>query len=302
MRIRLLSCFILASLVVAVPVGAQPEARKAPRLTSAEIKTVDHVYRKTAEGELVAHTFLPAGWKATDKRPVIVFFFGGGWKNGTYTQFVPQAEYLASRGIVAISADYRIQSKHKTTPEKCVEDARSAIRWVRANADKLGIDPDKVIASGGSAGGHLAATTALLESFDAKEDDLKISCKPNAMVLFNPALHVKNRPVLDASGKDIRDAFWPNAGLKKGTPPTIIFFGTSDGLLEGGREFLSRSKQLGNRAELWTAADMPHGFFNRSPWLEITTHKTDEFLGSLGYLQGKPTLELPANGKALKQE
>ena len=86
------------------------------KLTATKVTTVDHVYKQTAEGELTLHGFLPPDWKATDKRPVIVFFFGGGWKNGSYTQFVPQAEYFASWGLVTFSADYRIESKHKTTP------------------------------------------------------------------------------------------------------------------------------------------------------------------------------------------
>ncbi len=293
---------LLASLATA-PVSAQQKKEKAlPKLTDANVQKVEHVFKKTPEGELVLHVCLPAGWKATDRRPVIVFFFGGGWRNGSYRQFVPQSEYFASRGIVAVSADYRILSKHKTTPEKCVEDAKSAIRWVRANADKLGIDPDKIIASGGSAGGHLAAATALLDGFDAKDDDLKVSCKPNALVLYNPALSVKGHVVKDASGKDIAAAFWPNAFLKKGTPPAILFFGTADRLIAGGREFVSKSKDLANRAELWTAPEMPHSFFNRTPWLETTTRKADEFLQSLGYLTGKPTIEIPANGKDLNRE
>lgn len=297
-----LSAVLAGFILAGVSTSANQDAKKGTaKLTKAEIQTADHVYKKTAEADLALHVFLPPGWKATDKRPVVVFFFGGGWKNGSYTQFVPQAEYFASRGIVAASADYRILSKHKTTPDKCVEDAKSAIRWVRANAGKLGVDPDKVIAGGGSAGGHLAAATAFLDGFDAKDDDVTVSCKPNALVLFNPALNVKDRAVLDASGKDVSAAFWPNAFVKKGAPPTVIFFGTSDALIDGGKEYLAKAKELGNRAELWTAADMPHGFFNRSPWLEATTHKADEFLASLGYLTGKPTVDVPA-GKELKKE
>src|ERR1044072_3557971 len=110
--------FLLPSVALLLFVSltvAQPNER--PKLTDAKVLTVDHVYKKTEEGELTLHCFMPADWKATDKRPVIVFFFGGGWKNGAYTQFVPQSEYFASRGIVALSADYRIESKHQTTPD-----------------------------------------------------------------------------------------------------------------------------------------------------------------------------------------
>jgi len=216
---------------------------------------------------------------------------------------VPQSEYFASRGLVCACADYRIESKHKTTPDACVEDAKAAVRWMRGNAAKLGIDPQQLIASGGSAGGHLAAATALLEGFDAKDDDTKISCKPNALVLFNPALNLSNlsgRTIADASGKDIGKAISPTLFLKKGAPPTIIFFGTADKLIAHGEEFLEKSRALGIRCEMHTAADMPHGFFNRSPWCEVTAQKADEFLTSLGYLKGGPTIKLPADAKPLQ--
>ncbi|MBN9121037.1 MAG: alpha/beta hydrolase [Planctomycetes bacterium] len=295
-RILLFAPALLFCLALA---GAQPKER--PKLTDAKVLTADHVYKKTAEGELTLHGFMPADWKATDKRPVIVFFFGGGWKNGAYTQFVPQAEYFASRGIVAVSADYRIESKHKTRPDKAIEDAKTAIRWVRINAATLGIDPEKVIASGGSAGGHLAAATALVEKFEDKEDP-KASCKPNALVLFNPFLNGKGRTITGSDGSNIAEAMSPTLGLNKNAPPCIIFFGTSDAMLDQGREFAAKCKELGVRAELFTAAEQPHGFFNREPWLGVTTRKADEFLTALGYLKGEPTLKLPASAPELKAE
>jgi acetyl esterase/lipase len=285
---------------IAASAPGQPPKGTA-KLTDAKLLTADHVYKTTAEGKLTLHCFLPADWKPTDKRPVIVFFFGGGWKNGSYTQFVPQAEYFASRGLVAVSADYRIESKHKTKPDAAVEDAKTAIRWVRANAATLGIDPDKVIASGGSAGGHLAAATALVEKFDAT-DDPKSSCKPNALVLFNPFLNGKGRTIAGSDGSNIAEAISPTLFLKKDAPPAVLFFGTGDAMVEMGKEYAANCKDLGVRADLYTAAKQPHGFFNREPWLSVTTRRTDEFLTSLGYLKGEPSLKLPADAPELQKE
>jgi len=288
------------AIVVAWPAhGQQPKGTV--KLTDAKVVTADHVYKKTPEGELTLHGFFPADWKPTDKRPVIVFFFGGGWKSGAFTQFVPQAEYFASRGIVAFSADYRIESKHKTKPDAAVEDAKTAIRWVRANAAKLGIDPDKVIASGGSAGGHLAAATALVDKFDGA-DDPKASCKPNALVLFNPFLNGKGRTIGGSDGSNIADAISPTLFLKKDAPPCVIFFGTSDAMLDMGREYVAKCKEFGVKAELYTAAEQPHGFFNREPWLSVTTRRADEFLTGLGYLKGEPAFKLPPKAPELKNE
>src|SRR5215469_11273941 len=150
--------------------------------------TKTFTYAKTKEADLQLVVHYPPGWKATDKRAGIVFFFGGGWENGTIDQFKPQAEYLAGRGMVAARADYRVKSRHGVTPKECVDDARSAIRWFRENAGTLGVDPDRIVAAGGSAGGHIAACTTLMPAPDPKEEAPKTSSKADALVLFNPVL------------------------------------------------------------------------------------------------------------------
>jgi acetyl esterase/lipase len=295
----------LCLLAIALPASAQAPAKKErPRLIKTEIASKTFDFKKTEQGTLQLHAFYPPDWKESDKRPTIVFFFGGGWKNGAWTQFQPQAGYFASRGMVAISAEYRIESKHKTTPDVAVEDARSAVRWVRANAKTLGGDPDKLVASGGSAGAHLAACTALIDGFDAASD-AKVSCKPNALVLFNPVLNLTNlkgRSIIGAGGMDVSKAISPTLFLDKKAPPAVIFFGTSDALFEHGKEYAAKAKELGVRAELYTAADQPHGFFNRTPWLEVTTRQADAFLKSLGYLKGEPTVTIPDGAKVLQKQ
>ena len=110
------------------------------------------VYRSTENGDLKAWIFEPTGHRGQDKRPAIVFFFGGGWNGGSPGQFRTQAAYLAERGMVAILVDYRVRSRQGTLANVAVSDARAAIRWVRANAGRLGVDPDRIAASGGSAG------------------------------------------------------------------------------------------------------------------------------------------------------
>lgn len=297
-------------LTLAVPVFAQKAKPEKPtiKLTDIEVATREIVYKTTPQGELKLHVFSPKGEvQIAALRPCVVFFFGGGWKSGSYRQFVPQAEYLASRGLIAISADYRILNEHKTTPDKAVEDAKSAIRWVRGHSTELGIDPDKIIAGGGSAGGHLAACTALVSAYDADSDDKSVSAKPNAMVLFNPAMNIatlfKQRDTGDGPMTlEMAEAITPNSFVAKDTPPAILFFGTADKLKAGGDEYVKLATALGPRAEMWAAEDMPHGFFNREPWIQVTTKKMDEFLISLGYLGGEPTIKLPENAPALKAE
>lgn len=254
------------------------------------------LFKKTPQGELAIHIHFPPGWQKTDKRPAIVFFFGGGWRAGTVKQFEPQAAYLASRGMVAARADYRVKSRHNTGPDKCVEDCKSAVRWLRQNAERLGIDPQRIVASGGSAGGHTAACTAILKGFEADSDDTAVSSKPNLLVLFNPALNTANvrREYISA---ELAKKISPVHHLTKDVPPTIIFFGTNDRLLTGAKEYIRAAGKLGFEAELWIAPGQKHGFFNRSPWRERTLYLTDLFLTKHGFLKGKPTVQPPANAE-----
>lgn len=305
---RVFTLLLLA--LLPLPLLAQKAAKKKTlvKLTNAEVATRDIVYKTTPQGALKLHVFAPKGEiQIAALRPCIVFFFGGGWKSGSYLQFVPQAEYLASRGMVAICADYRILNEHKTTPDKAVEDAKSAIRWVRGHAAELGADPGKVIAAGGSAGGHLAACTALVTAYDAESDDKSFSAVPNAMVLFNPAMHIatlfKERATGDSGvTMEMAEAITPNSFVTKSTPPAILFFGSADKLKVGGDEYVKKARALGLRAEMWTAPDMPHGFFNREPWIQATARQMESFLTSLGYLGGESALKIPDGVPALKSE
>lgn len=296
----------------------KPKAKSAEKAKAKTAKAADaplpegvkeFTYKQTPQGELKLLVHYPPDWKATDKRPAIVFFFGGGWKNGTTAQFLNQATYLATRGMVAVRADYRVSSRQQTTPESAVEDAKSAVRWVRAKAAELGVDPQRIVASGGSAGGHLAACTGMTDAYEAKSEDVKVSSRPNAMVLFNPALDLaalevaEKWPESKGDGKTIVPQIDPARLIKKGLVPTVVFFGTADKMLDHARAFADKSKALGNRCEVFTAAEMPHGFFNRAPWQEVSLRQTDVFLASLGYLKGEPTVKIPGETKPeLKRE
>lgn len=222
----------------------------------------------------------------------MVFWFGGGFSHGGPEQFFSQAEYFASRGLVTVCAEYRVKNTHGTMVDKCAEDARSAMRWVKGHAAELGIAPGKVIASGGSAGGTLSLLVARPSGPDAKDDDTGISPRPCAMVLFNPAVGER---VLRVIGEGGAEQAMINAQVsalntpQTDEPPAIMFFGTEDReFLEVSRDFCRRARAQGLRCEVWTAEGMPHGFFNRPPWHEATMRKADEFLVSLGYLQGPP--------------
>lgn len=253
-------------------------------------------YKKTAQGELHLHIFYPENHDRTGKVPSIVFFHGGGWNRGHPRQFYPHARYMASRGMVAISAEYRLFTVHGTTPFDCVTDGKSAIRWVKAHARSLGIDPDRIVAGGGSAGGHIAAATATLDGFNETGEDTTISTRAAALVLFNPV--VDNSP--DGYGYerigDRYPEFSPMHNIDSNTPPVIFFLGTSDKVIsvETARRFKAHMQAQGRRCDLFLYDGQEHGFYvyrdGTNPFYRQTVRETDRFLQSLGLLEGDPTL------------
>ncbi len=266
-------------------------------VANAEPTSKTFTYKTIPGGTLEMLVHFPPGWKDIDQRPAIVLFFGGGWENGTIKQFEPQADHLARRGLVAARADYRVKSRQGVTPDKCVEDAKSAIRWLRANVSKLGIDPGRIVAAGGSRGGHIAACTALTEGLETEGEDRAISSRPNALVLFNPVMRFDGIPqLMGRIGNDVAlgRKLSPTLQVSKATPPTLVLVGTADRLMPQGDDFVRRAKEVGFRGEMFTAANQPHGFFNRPLWQQQTTARMDVFLTSLGYLkESKASQEKP---------
>jgi acetyl esterase/lipase len=264
------------------------------------------VFKTTAEGELSINLYFPEGWKAADRRPGIVFFFGGGFVGGSPKQFTSKAEYLAGRGMVAATAEYRVKSRHNTEPEKSIEDAKSAIRWMRGNAGKLGLDPRRIVAAGGSAGGTCAAFAAFNTTYEPEGEDISVSSRPEALVLYNPALGAGENTVTRWSGekRERMVRFLSAWKAEPKGPPAILFFGTDDALLAPARIFVQQLAAAGNKVELYTAAGQKHGFFNDregSPWHAHCLHQTDLFLAGLGYLKGRPTIQ-PLAGFSLQKE
>lgn len=266
------------------------------------------IYKKASDTNLKLWIFQPKDHKKGDNKPAIVFFFGGGWRGGTPGQFEMQCKYLASRGMVAITADYRVSSRQQTKATACVEDGKSAVRWIRQNAVKLGIDSRRVTAGGGSAGGHVAAATGTIEGFEGDDEDMDVSSKPNALVLFNPAVALddigkafivpneKKTSLAVRIGANPRKLS-PYHHLDKNLPPTIIFHGTNDDAVPFAtvRLFQKQAQQLGRNCKLVSFAGKPHGFFNwgrfeNAPFRE-SMYETDLFLSKLGWLKGQPTID-----------
>ena len=244
------------------------------------------LYRKIGDVELNVWI---TGRGAGAARPAAVFYFGGGWTSGSPSQFQKHAELLASKGMTVLLADYRVKSRHNVSVPACVADAKAAIRWTRANAKRLNIQPNRIAAGGGSAGGHLAAATAVLPGFEDGEH-LKVSSKPNALLLFNPALVLTSQGLgtPERFGGDAR-AVSPIDHVTKSAPPTIIFHGKADTTVpySTAEAYQKKAAGIGAKCVLEGYEGQAHGFFNfgRGEYYAKTTERMLEFLRELGYVK-----------------
>ncbi len=251
------------------------------------------LYKTVDTTALYMDVIFPEKLEPDSAYPAIVFFFGGGWNRGDRNQFEPHARYLSSRGMVSFLVDYRVGNKHKTTPFESLKDAKSVIRYIRDHASEFNVDKDKIVASGGSAGGHLAAAAALIKDFNEINEDSLISCVPNALVLFNPV--IDNGPGgygYERIGERYKD-FSPLHNIIKGAPPTIMFLGTEDKLIpvETAKYYKIVMERVGSRCDLKLYEGEAHGFFKfKQEYYLKTVFETDKFLESIGYLKGEPTI------------
>ena len=256
-----------------------------------ELEGADIRVYKTVDGvDLKMSIIYPDDYKKGKRYPAVVFFFGGGWNGGNVHQFEQHCHFLASKGLIAMTANYRVKSRNNSTPFDAVEDAKSAIRWIRENAKELGVNKRKIVAAGGSAGGHLAACTAQIPGYDAANENTKISSKPNALVLFNPVVNTMKERIAKRLG-DKAESISPSHHVMPKLPPTLIFHGTSDKTVpfETITDFQSKMETAGNTCYVVPFEGQGHGFFNygrsNGKFYELTIQKTESFLYELKYIK-----------------
>lgn len=239
-----------------------------------------YVYKTIKDKELSLDVYSPSSGGTKTAKPAIILFHGGGLVTGNKSSLKNQCTFFADKGLVAITASYRLlirnSSDAKDSVFKCIEDAKSAVRWVKLHATELGIDTGKVILGGASAGGFLATEAALNPSINAPGDDLSVGTKAQALILLNPAFTPTHR-----YGPDVL------LFVNQYTPPSIAFYGDNDKFKAGGMKYLEKMDSLGIKTDYWIAKNETHSYYSKPQWETLTTQLAYNFLIEAKVIKGR---------------
>ena len=244
---------------------------------------------KSVDGyDLDIHIFLPT--PTTQKSPVMVYFTGGSWTKGNPAWAFDDCEVYAQKGWVGVVVEYRLADRHETTPFEAVKDARSAIRWLRAQASTYQIDTSRIVASGNSAGGHLVLCTALANDWNESTDNLAYSAAPNLLLVNAGVYSLYAENTTDWITRDLKDKslaknISPLHLLRKGLPPMLIIHGTKDYSVsyDSAKEFADGMKKLGNDFEFHTLENAPHAIWYDRRFAPQVHTLRKAFLQKYGY-------------------
>ncbi len=312
MRNALLAIAMLtgSSMLLALEGEAKPlRAVECPASPSAEARPPQGesrsiVYRSIDGHDLRLHLFDPPGHRSSHGAAALVLFYGGGWSRGSVRQFESHARFFARRGMFVALADYRVFCRQGTGVPEAIVDARAAVRWVREHSSELGIDPNRIVAGGGSAGGYLALGTATLDDSGQAPAADRVGSMPDALLLFSTPVDLTPADIRAVSGLDPEQSarLSPIKHLRRGLPPTLFLQGTEDHLVNFSvvESYCAEARALGNQCTVKGFAG-GHTFFNRrdrgapncpegtkpckaTNFYQEALEDADKFLGVLGYV------------------
>jgi len=300
-KVALLHLCLVVGLVMGawIPAMAQSETEAIPKkvnetnevtpLTLPGAETF--IFKKVGETKIRLHVVKPNDWKASDMRPCLVSFFGGGWTSGTPARSITYAKWAAKYGLVGVAPDYRTRNRFNTQPEDCVADGRAAVRWIQDHAKELGVDPGKIVVQGSSAGGHVAGWTAIPDPVapDLASDPVP-SPVPMGLILLWPVTDTGTNgyggPKRFENDEVRANNLSVTGRMPSKMPPTLVFHGTADATVKyaNTEEFLAKMKTNGNECELISFLGAPHSP-NSSKWGEAAAVKAKVEEESLKFLR-----------------
>ena len=250
----------------------------------------DIVYVKRGKRQLKLDLFLPKPSKKV--APIVVLIHGGGWRQGSRTGEHSKAIWLANRGYVAASVEYRLAGEAKFPA--AIHDCKDAVRWLRANAKKFNASPDRIAVCGGSAGAHLAALMATagprakLEGANGARGSSEVQA---VIVIAGPtetdgerAGEQSRKPdsnyrlFLGGTIDEVRPIYTrasPAHWVSKETPPMLII---GEHSINSAQVILSKLNKLKIPNETLVLKGGIHGEWNWTPWFSITMNRVERFL------------------------
>jgi acetyl esterase len=293
---------------------------------------VEEKIHKSVDGQdLLLLVSKPDGWKASDKRPAMVWIHGGGFTGGHPKQFIPQMKYSAARGAVGFSIQYRLMKGPNTKKDKklsdeenaakaaahfktflegpslqdLIDDCADAIRYIRKNADQLGVDPDKIIASGDSAGAYLVNALGTLVPEDARVNAAMPGSSISDLTIGFGGEYVKppqgdqrtsfeEDPARLARAKALSPVF----NVPADGPAFLVLNGERDWLKDEPKQFYEALKAKGLDCEFVSYPEGRHafilaGYTATDEQITQALLDMDTFLVKRGFFEGPAPIKMP---------
>lgn len=261
-----------------------------------EIKNITYV--RYGQRALQLDLYLPKSAEIRQK-PGVVFVHGGGWRAGYRTNFTPMAIGMAERGYVAATISYRLSPEAQYPA--AIHDVKAAIRWLRKNAKKYGVNPEQIAVAGGSAGGQIASLTGVtngLEKFDPQAKNSSISSAVQAIINVDglsdftseAARFHEDDPRKNPSAAGAwfggryaeKTALWHEASptfyVNKNMPPMLFLISAQERFSVGHKEMIDKMKPLAVPYQVAQIPDSPHSFWLFDPWLKPSVDIAASFL------------------------
>lgn len=284
--------FVFAVLALALPVWAQQPAATRPPKTVVPQAVIDSleahpdlVYATYGDREMQLDLYRPKG--VSGSLPAIVCIHGGGWKQGQRQAMTPLAQTLASKGYVGVTISYRLRDE--AIFPAAIQDCKAAVRWLRANAEKYGIDKAHIGATGLSAGGHLAAllaTSGGVKELEGAGGNNDYRSDIQACVAAGAQSDLESERIQNLS-RQPDDPFYqgflggtfdavpeqyalasPLHHLSAGDPPLAFACGEMDDASTHGDVTRAKLEELGIPTGLLVIPGAPHGFTGGQPWFD----------------------------------
>lgn len=286
--------FTIESVLSALATSHPQATRVTDELPAGVVAHENIPYAERAETKLALDVYRPAGH---EKLPAVIIIHGGGWVAGDRTMERPLARHLAARGYVAVPVSYRLGTPGRFPAP--IEDLRAAIRWLRRHAAEYDLDPDRIGAIGGSAGGTLAATLGAangLPELAGAAGPGDPSGDVQAVVDIDGTVTFLDNRLIEISETqpspyweyvhgpyEANRATWIAASpinyVTRRSAPTLFIKSTAtQPVLAGREEMATRLRLLGVTAEEMQINGTPHTFWLVHPWFEQVLDATDRFL------------------------